>query len=338
MLVYWRLDCNTIGITENDIYILNIYCWCVPLSGSHWQYFLVIPIMAMAPVFLFATLMMKFRNCSCSQNQNGRFGVTVSVFSGSNCIAKTAVNLELLDISQPGELCKALESLNNFWPARGYTRKHQHTVLEKGHIPIADVFPKMQGLCLPLPKRLSDYTKRLPAAWIMADHLIFYLNGINRKWIHTSDTPLTAVPLGMDLASQNLGEFKSTTKPLNNHIKQNLHIKTFSKYLKIWDQKIQPLKLEVSSQNPQGKKQQNPSITSRRGNPHGCESSCRVANKTTWAWRFNNLAATAVARQWLDWRPGNKCLKTSYVLMTCWQLAFFCESIDLWFVEIYIYI
>lgn len=333
MLVYWRLDCNTIGITENDINILNIYCWCVPLSGSHWQYFLVIPIMAMAPVFLFATLMMKFRNCSCSQNQNGRFGVTVSVFSGSNCIAKTAVNLELLDISRPGELCKALESLNNFWPARGYTRKHQHTVLEKGHIPIADVFPKMQGLCLPLPKRLSDYTKRLPAAWIMADHLIFYLNGINRKWIHTSDTPLTAVPLGMDLASQNLGEFKSTTKPLNNHIKQNLHIKTFSRYLKIWDQKIQPLKLEVHPRIPREQKQQNPSITSRRGNPHGgCESSCRVANKTTWAWRFNNLAATAVARQWLDWRPGNKCLKTSYVLMTCWQLAFFCESIDLWFV------
>ena len=211
----------------------------------------------MAPVFLFATLMMKFRNCSCSQNQNGRFGVTVSVFSGSNCIAKTDVNLELLDISPPGELCKALESLNNFWPASGYTRKHQHTVF-------ADVFPKMQGLCLPLPKRLSDYTKRLPAAWIMADHLIFYLNGINRKWIHTSDTPLTAVPLGMDLASQNLGEFKSTTKPLNNHIKQNLHIKTFSKYLKIWESKNSTPETWGSSQNPQGKKQ--PSI---HPSPHG---------------------------------------------------------------------
>ena len=87
-----------------------------------------------------------------------------------------------------------------------------------------------------------------------------------QKWIHTSDTPLTAVPLGMDLASQNLGEFKSTTKPLNNHIKQNLHIKTFSKYLKIWDQKIQPLKLEVHPDSSPGKKTTiNPSITSRRG-------------------------------------------------------------------------
>ena len=80
--------------------------------------------------------------------QNVRFGVTVSVFSGSNCNAKTAVNLELLDISRPRELCKALESVNNCWPAWGYTRTHQHTVLEKGHIPIADVFPKMLVILL----------------------------------------------------------------------------------------------------------------------------------------------------------------------------------------------